>query len=63
MRIDVITIFPELVDGPLATSIIGRAAESGLVDFGVHDLREHGLGKHRSVDDYPYGGGAGMVMR
>ncbi|MGQ0608449.1 MAG: tRNA (guanosine(37)-N1)-methyltransferase TrmD [Chloroflexota bacterium] len=63
MRIDVITIFPELVEGPLATSIIGRAAESGLVEFGVHDLREHGLGKHRSVDDYPYGGGAGMVMR
>ncbi|MGH2384891.1 MAG: tRNA (guanosine(37)-N1)-methyltransferase TrmD, partial [Candidatus Limnocylindria bacterium] len=63
MRIDVITIFPELVGGPLATSIIGRAAEAGLVEFGVHDLREHGLGKHRSVDDYPYGGGAGMVMR
>ena len=63
MRIDVITIFPELVDGPLATSIMGRAVESGLVEFGVHDLREHGLGRHRSVDDYPYGGGAGMVMR
>jgi tRNA (guanine37-N1)-methyltransferase len=63
MRIDVITIFPDLVDGPLATSIVGRAAESGLVEFGVHDLREHGLGRHRSVDDYPYGGGAGMVMR
>ena len=63
MRIDVVTIFPELVDGPLATSIIGRAAERGLVEFVVHDLREHGLGRHRSVDDYPYGGGAGMVMR
>lgn len=63
MRIDVITIFPELVDGPLATSIMGRAVESGLVQFGVHDLREHGLGRHRSVDDYPYGGGVGMVMR
>jgi len=63
MRIDVITIFPELVDGPLATSIMGRAVESGLVEFGVHDLREHGLGRHRSVDDEPYGGGAGMVMR
>lgn len=63
MRIDVITIFPSLVDGPLATSIIGRAAESGLVQFGVHDLREHGIGRHRSVDDYPFGGGAGMVMR
>ncbi|MEO7295096.1 MAG: tRNA (guanosine(37)-N1)-methyltransferase TrmD [Candidatus Limnocylindria bacterium] len=63
MRIDVITIFPELLDGPLATSIMGRAVESGLVEFGVHDLREHGLGRHRSVDDEPYGGGAGMVMR
>jgi tRNA (guanine37-N1)-methyltransferase len=63
MRIDVITPFPELVELPLRTSIIGRAAESGVVDFGVHDLRDHGLGRHRSVDDEPYGGGAGMVMR
>jgi tRNA (guanine37-N1)-methyltransferase len=63
MRIDLVTIFPELAEVPLRTSIIGRAAESGLVTFGVHDLREHGLGRHRSVDDYPYGGGAGMVMR
>jgi tRNA (guanine37-N1)-methyltransferase len=63
VRIDVVTIFPELVEGPLATSIMGRAVEQGAVEFGVHDLREHGLGRHRSVDDYPYGGGAGMVMR
>lgn len=63
MRIDVVTIFPELFDIPLRTSIIGRAAEQSIVSFGVHDLREHGLGRHRSVDDYPYGGGAGMVMR
>ena len=63
MRIDLVTIFPELVEVPLRTSIIGRAAESGVVTFSVHDLREHGLGRHRSVDDYPYGGGAGMVMR
>ncbi|CAN5838193.1 tRNA (guanosine(37)-N1)-methyltransferase TrmD [soil metagenome] len=63
MRVDLVTIFPELVDVPLRTSIIGRAAASGLVSFGVHDLREHGIGRHRSVDDYPYGGGAGMVMR
>jgi tRNA (guanine37-N1)-methyltransferase len=63
MRIDVITIFPELIEVPLRTSIIGRAAEAGLVEFGIHDLREHGLGRHRSVDDQPYGGGAGMVMR
>jgi len=63
VRIDVVTIFPELFELPLRTSIIGRAAEQGIVEFGVHDLREHGLGRHRSVDDYPYGGGAGMVMR
>ena len=63
MRIDVVTIFPELFDVPLRTSIIGRAAEHGIVEYGIHDLREHGLGRHRSVDDDPYGGGAGMVMR
>ena len=63
MRIDVVTIFPELFELPLRTSIIGRAAQQGLVAFGLHDPREHGVGRHRSVDDYPYGGGAGMVMR
>jgi tRNA (guanine37-N1)-methyltransferase len=63
VRIDVVTLFPELIVGPLGTSIIGRAADAGLVAFGVHDLREQGIGRHRSVDDYPYGGGAGMVMR
>jgi tRNA (guanine37-N1)-methyltransferase len=63
MRIDVITIFPELIEVPLRTSIIGRAAEAGVVQFGILDLRDHGLGRHRTVDDQPYGGGAGMVMR
>jgi tRNA (guanine37-N1)-methyltransferase len=63
MRIDIVTIFPELFDLPLRTSIVGRAAEQRIVEFGLTDLREHGLGRHRSVDDYPYGGGAGMVMR
>jgi len=63
MRIEVVTIFPELFEVPLQTSIIGRAVERGLVEFALHDLREHGLGRHRSVDDEPYGGGAGMVMR
>jgi tRNA (guanine37-N1)-methyltransferase len=63
VRVDVVTLFPELFGGPLRTSIIGRALERGLVEIEVHDLREHGLGRHRSVDDYPYGGGAGMVMR
>jgi tRNA (guanine37-N1)-methyltransferase len=63
MRIDVVTLFPELFEAPLRASIIGRAVERGAVEFGVNQLREHGLGRHRSVDDYPYGGGAGMVMR
>jgi tRNA (guanine37-N1)-methyltransferase len=63
MRIDVVTLFPELFDAPLKASIIGRAVENGLLSIGVHNLREHGLGRHRSVDDYPYGGGAGMVLR
>ena len=63
MRFDVVTLFPALFETPLRTSIIGRAAERGLLEFTIHDLREHGLGRHRSVDDQPYGGGAGMVMR
>jgi tRNA (guanine37-N1)-methyltransferase len=63
MRIDVVTLFPELFDAPLRASVIGRAVENGLLQVTVHDLREHGLGRHRSVDDYPYGGGAGMVIR
>ncbi|MDQ4125317.1 MAG: tRNA (guanosine(37)-N1)-methyltransferase TrmD [Actinomycetota bacterium] len=63
MRIDVVTIFPRLFDVPLETSLLGKAVDDGLLDVRVHDLRRHGLGKHRSVDDEPYGGGAGMVMR
>jgi len=63
MRIDVVTLFPELFDAPLKTSVIGRAVDNGLLSVAVHDLREHGLGRHRAVDDYPYGGGAGMVLR
>ncbi len=63
MRIDVITLFPELFETPLRTSLLGKAVDAGLLDIGVHDLREDGLGAHRSVDDSPFGGGAGMVMR
>jgi tRNA (guanine37-N1)-methyltransferase len=63
VRIDVVTLFPELFEAPLRTSVIGRALERGLVRVDVHDLRAHGLGRHRSVDDYPYGGGAGMILR
>ncbi|CAN5832588.1 tRNA (guanosine(37)-N1)-methyltransferase TrmD [soil metagenome] len=63
MRIDVITLFPGLYPGPLAESIPGRALGTGLAELIVHDLLDWGLGRHRSVDDYPYGGGAGMVLR
>ena len=63
MRVDVITIFPELFGPHLATSLLGKAIAAGTLSVNVHDLRQHGLGKHRSVDDSPFGGGAGMVMR
>jgi tRNA (guanine37-N1)-methyltransferase len=63
LRIDVVTIFPDLFPGPLGASIPGRALERGLATLTAHDLREWGLGRHKSVDDYPYGGGAGMVLR
>jgi tRNA (guanine37-N1)-methyltransferase len=63
LLIDVVTIFPELFPGPLGASIPGRALEHGLAQLKAHDLREWGLGRHRSVDDYPYGGGAGMILR
>jgi tRNA (guanine37-N1)-methyltransferase len=63
LEIDVLTLFPTMISGPLQESIPGRILERGLATLRVHDLREFGLGRHRSVDDTPYGGGAGMVMR
>lgn len=63
MRIDVVTLFPEMFGPFLETSITGRAISSGALVVGLKQLREHGLGKHRAVDDTPYGGGSGMVMR
>jgi tRNA (guanine37-N1)-methyltransferase len=63
LQIDILTLFPAMVEGPLAQSIPGRIQEQGLATIGVHDLREWGLGRHRSVDDAPYGGGAGMILR
>lgn len=63
LTVDVVTLFPELFEVPLRTSVIGRAVERGILSVSVHDLRAHGMGRHRTVDDYPYGGGAGMVMR
>ena len=62
MKIDVLTIFPELFGAFSSVSIIGRACESGILDIKTHDIREYTANKHRKVDDYPYGGGAGMVM-
>ena len=62
MRITVVTIFPEFFDSPLRVSVVGRAADQGLLEIEVQDLREHGLGRHRRVDDAPFGGGPGMVM-
>lgn len=63
LEIDVVTLFPAMVEEPLRASIPGRIQERGLVTIRTHDLREWGIGRHRSVDDAPYGGGAGMVMR
>ena len=62
MRIDILTVVPELLDSPLAHSIVGRARRKGLVEINVHDLRKYGIGPRKNVDDYSYGGDAGMVM-
>ncbi len=63
MRIDIITIFPRMVDIPLSESLIGRGRENGLYEIKVHDLRDFTSDKHKVVDDIPYGGGPGMVMK
>jgi len=63
MRVDILTIFPGWFDGPLTTSLVASARSSGQLDVRRHDLRDWATDRHRSVDDAPYGGGAGMVMR
>ncbi|OGO59767.1 MAG: tRNA (guanosine(37)-N1)-methyltransferase TrmD [Chloroflexi bacterium RBG_19FT_COMBO_47_15] len=63
MRIDILTLFPQMFDGLLSCSIIGRAMEHGLVDIKLYDIRACTHDKHHIVDDYPYGGGAGMVLK
>jgi tRNA (guanine37-N1)-methyltransferase len=63
VRIDVFTIFPDMVEGFADQSLLGRARRSGLLDVRVHDLRQHTTDAHRTVDDTPFGGGAGMVLR
>lgn len=62
MRIDIITVVPQLLESPLDHSIVQRAKNKGLVEIVIHDLREYGLGPRKNVDDYSYGGDAGMVM-
>ncbi|MFA4016752.1 MAG: hypothetical protein RUDDFDWM_001863 [Candidatus Fervidibacterota bacterium] len=63
IRFDVFTIFPEWFDSPLKCSLLGKAIEKGIVEVHCHNIRDYALDKHKVVDDYPYGGGAGMVMK
>ncbi|WP_185858758.1 tRNA (guanosine(37)-N1)-methyltransferase TrmD [Blattabacterium cuenoti] len=63
MRIDIISIVPEILHSPFSNSMIKRAIDKGFIDIYVHDLRQYGLGKRKKIDDYPYGGGSGMVIR
>ncbi len=63
MRIDIVTLFPAMVEGPLRESMLGRARQRGLVDIRVVNLRDYGEGPHRVTDDYPFGGGGGMILK
>jgi tRNA (guanine37-N1)-methyltransferase len=63
VRIDIVTLFPAMLEAPLAQSILGRARGRGLVDVRVHDLREHAAGRHRVTDEPPFGGGGGMILK
>ena len=63
MRIDIITLFPELLQSPFEVSIIKRARENKSVDIHFHQLRDYSTNNYKQVDDYPYGGGAGMVLK
>lgn len=63
MRIDIITVVPELLEGPLNTSILGRVQKSGLLDLHIHNLRDYSTNKWKRVDDYPFGGEAGMILQ
>ena len=63
MHFDILTLFPDMFTGPLTESILKRAAQAGRISIRLHDIREHATDKHRTADDAPYGGGAGMVMK
>ena len=62
MRIDILTVLPELLNGPFSASILKRAQDKGLVEIHLHNIRDYSTDKHNNIDDYQYGGGAGMVM-
>jgi len=62
MQIDILTLFPDLFEGPFSQSILKRAKDKGVVTICLHNIRDYSTGKHKTVDDYPFGGGAGMVM-
>ena len=62
MQIDILTLFPDIFEGPFSQSILKRAKDKGVVTICLHNIRDYSTGKHRTVDDYPFGGGAGMVM-
>ncbi|WP_185878108.1 tRNA (guanosine(37)-N1)-methyltransferase TrmD [Blattabacterium cuenoti] len=63
MRIDIVCVFPDIFSSPFSNSIIKKATNKKLVDINIHNLRDYGLGKRKKIDDYPYGGGNGMVIR
>ena len=63
LRVDILTLFPEMFDAVLNNSIIGRAVENGILEINCVQIRDFAFNKHRQVDDYPYGGGQGMVMQ
>jgi len=63
MKFDILTIFPDMLEGPLTASILGKAADKGLIEINLHNLRDWAEGKHKVTDDTPYGGGDGMVMK
>jgi tRNA (guanine37-N1)-methyltransferase len=62
MHLDILTLFPEMFEGPFSQSIMKRAKEKGIITIDLHDIRDYSTNKHKTVDDYPFGGGAGMVM-
>lgn len=62
MRIDILTLFPEMFHGVLSSSILKRASDAGIMDFRLHNIRDYSASKHRNTDDYSFGGGVGMVM-